>query len=534
MNTVEEIDYESMKALTARVEYAIENELALESDDLRLLLTAIHTLMTLQSRLEDKDITLYKLRKLLGMVVSSEKRSTNEDSPNNKKKSPKKKPKPRSKPEPKETLYHKLEDIKKGDPCPECPTGKMIKYEPSILLRITGSAPLEAIKHVIERLKCNLCDYMATAPLPETVLKDGNANQQYGYSARSVMAIYKHFSGVPYYHQGTLNELFGCPITASSIFDQCEYLTNDVMPVFYELKRIAANAKLFFIDDTNNRILAQKPEARPKRNGGGTQMRSGVYTSGLIGITQNNQSIYLYNTNLGHAGEFLDETVRHRDTHLSSPIIMSDALSRNLPTLIDKPIIALCNAHARRMFVDIESNYPEEVKHILNLYGKIWCRDKEVKELEYDDEQRLAYHQEKSLPIMEEIKSWCECYQQSSTYEAHSGLGKACKYFTKHYEELTQFCKVPGAPIDNNRMEEGLKVKIRTRKTSHFYKTQTGADVANILISIIMTADRNGVNSFDYLNQLQQNKEAIKANPSAWLPWSRSWSASTSSADPPE
>ncbi len=521
MSTVEEIDYESLKELIARVEHAIEHELALEADDLRLLLSAIHTLMTVQSKLEEKDITLYKLRKLLGMITSSEKRkSTDTDTdPEDKKKKPRKKPKAKPKNKPARTEYHNLKDVKKSDPCPECPNGKLLKHEPSTLLRVTGSAPLEAVKHIVEQLKCNLCDYVLRAPLPQDVLNDGDAKQQYGYSARSVMSIHKHFSGIPYYHQGTLNELFGWPVTASSIFDQCEYVANDITPIFYEMKRVAANAPLIFIDDTNNRILDSKPEERPKRNGKGTEMRSGIYTSGLIAITETGKKIYLYNTNLGHAGEFLDDILRLRDTSLPPPIIMSDALSRNMPTAIANAIIALCNSHARRLFIDVEMNHPDEVKPILDFYGKIWTHNKQSEKLGHSHEERLAYHQEKSLPVMESVKTRCESYLALDECEEHGGLGKACKYFLKHYDGLTQFCKVSRAPIDNNRMEEGLKIKIRSRKTSHFYKTQTGADVANVLTSVIASAYRNDVNPFYYLNALQRNNESVKSDSTSWLPW---------------
>lgn len=525
MSTVEEINYEELKALIARVEHAIEHELALEAEDLRLLLSAIHTLMTVQSKLEEKDITLNKLRKLLGMVTSSEKRKSDGDT--KKKKDRKKKPggKPKPKSQPARTEHHKIEDAKKGDPCPECPSGKLVKHEPSTLLRVTGSTSLEAVKHVAERLKCNLCDCVVSAPLPKEVLDDGDARQQYGYSARSVMSIHKHFSGIPYYHQGTLNDLFGWPVTASTVFDQCEYVANDINPVLHELRRVAANAYLLYIDDTNNRILESQAEERPKRNGKGTQTRSGIYTSGLIAVTETGKKIYLYNTNLGHAGEFLDEILRLRDTSLPPPVIMSDALSRNIPTAIEQAIIALCNSHARRLFVDVENNYPHMVGPVLDLYGKIWTHNRESEALEHSHEERLAYHKEKSLPVMKSIKAQCEVYLASAEREEHGGLGKACKYFLKHYEGLTQFCKVLRAPIDNNRMEEGLKIKIRSRKTSHFYKTQTGADVANVLTSVIATAYRNEVNPFHYLNRLQRNKDSVKGDPASWLPWAAVMSA---------
>ena len=110
-------------------------------------------------------------------------------------------------------------------------------------------------------------------------------------------------------------------------------------------------------------------------------------------------------------------------------------------------------------------------------------------------------------------------YLDSPEAEAHSSLGKACAYYCKHYDRLIQFCKTAGAPIDNNRMEEGLKVPIRTRKNAHFYKTKVGAGVANRLISLICTAYRNSVNPFHYLNALQRNQKSLKSDPKQWIPW---------------
>ena len=107
----------------------------------------------------------------------------------------------------------------------------------------------------------------------------------------------------------------------------------------------------------------------------------------------------------------------------------------------------------------------------------------------------------------------------SDTFEEHSALGKAIKYFLKYYEGLIMFCVELGAPIDNNRMEEKLKIVIRGRKTSHFYKTVNGAGVANVLISLIATADQAAVNSYEYLQTIQRYHQAVKENPKNWLPW---------------
>lgn len=513
-----DIDRDALSALMVRIEEAIKHDLALSVDDMKLLLCAIATLCTLQSKMEKDDVTLHKLRKLLGMVKGSERR---EPVPSSTAKQPKKNhPKIRRQRKPATSpkiVHHQLQDHHKGDLCSGCQRGKLYKFDPATLLRITGHAPFEATRHVVEQLRCNACQLIYKAPLPTTVLDDGDANQKYGYSARSLMAIDKFYTGTPYHHQSNLTEIFGCAISASTIFDQCEQVANVVMPVFYELQRQAANAHSFLLDDTHNRILTQQPELREKPNGGGKQLRTGIYTSGLI-ATVLKKDIILFNTSLGHAGEHLDAILSKRDASLPPPLIMSDALSSNTITKVCVKY-CYCNAHARRQFYDLEKLYPNDVKWLLDQYGLIWQHDAKTKDENMDDLQRLAFHEKHSLPVMKSIYDWALKKQESPTFEAYSAFGKAINYFLKHYKKLSMFCIEAGALIDNNRMEEKLKIVIRGRKSSHFYKTVNGADVANVLISLIATAGQAQENVYDYLQALQKNRKLVKENPAAWLPW---------------
>ncbi len=116
-------------------------------------------------------------------------------------------------------------------------------------------------------------------------------------------------------------------------------------------------------------------------------------------------------------------------------------------------------------------------------------------------------------------EQWALKQQHAQAFEEHSAFGKAIHYFVNHYEQLTMFCQELGALIDNNRMEEKLKLPIRGRKTAHFYKTTVGADVANVLISLIATTDQASENIYDYLVAIQKHRDAVKAHPAAWLPW---------------
>ena len=43
--------------------------------------------------------------------------------------------------------------------------------------------------------------------------------------------------------------------------------------------------------------------------------------------------------------------------------------------------------------------------------------------------------------------------------------------------------------------------------------------MGDLFMSLIHTCELNGVNSFDYLTELQGHAVALLANPAKWMPW---------------
>ena len=523
MSEFSDISEAELDGLIGRVSEAVEHDLALSSDDLRLLLSALVTLAHLQQRLADSDITLHKLRKLAGIVSSSEKFKDIVPGAAQKPKKTKK-PKPKKSKADVEPVVHQrckhpIEELAKGSKCPECERGTLYKYEPATFLRISGQTPLISTQHILERLRCNSCGEYFTAKVPEEVEQDGQAEQQrYGYSARALMVIQKYFAGAPFYRQQTLQQLFRMPVTASTVFDQCEHVANAVQPVVQCLIKQAANAVHYYLDDTTNRILNQGMVMKADRKTGQPKPRSGIYTSGIIATLETGQQCVLFQTNIGHAGEWIDEVLSSRSAQ-APPLIMSDALNRNFPAHLAEYHQTLCNSHARREFVEVASHFPDQVPWVLEHYGKIWEHEAHCKEQTLSTEQRLIYHCEHSLPVMESICQWGQQRLDSEEVEANSGLGKAINYFLAHYDGLTAFCRIKGAQLDNNPMEAMLKLIIRSRKNAMFYKTLAGAAIGDVLTSLIATCQQAGVNAFEYLIVLQRHAEAVKQLPQAWLPW---------------
>lgn len=103
--------------------------------------------------------------------------------------------------------------------------------------------------------------------------------------------------------------------------------------------------------------------------------------------------------------------------------------------------------------------------------------------------------------------------------EPNSGLGKAIQYMLRHWMPLTLFLRVAGAPLDNNVAERALKKAILHRENSLFYKTLHGAEVGDLYMSLIHTCELNGVNSFDYLTELQRHSSELRRAPADWMPW---------------
>jgi hypothetical protein len=57
------------------------------------------------------------------------------------------------------------------------------------------------------------------------------------------------------------------------------------------------------------------------------------------------------------------------------------------------------------------------------------------------------------------------------------------------------------------------------RKNSYFFKTQNGADVGDLYLSLIYTCELNEINAFDYLNQLELHAKEVAGHPEHWMPW---------------
>ena len=405
------------------------------------------------------------------------------------------------------------ESLKAGDPCPKCLKGKVYaSVEPRRLVRIVGQAPLGAKVYEIESLRCNLCLEVFTAQTP-----DGVGEKKYDETSGSMIGLLKYGTGFPFHRLGRLQESMGIPLPASTQWEIVHEVAGVIEPAYEELKRQAAQGEVLHNDDTTMKILAMMKEANTKAEDADSEERTGIFTSGIISIG-GGRKIALFFTGHKHCGENLSDLLAQRKSELGPPIQMCDALSRNVPEEFEV-LLGNCTAHGRRKFVDVFSDFPEECRYVLETLRDVYRNDAVTKEQGMTAQERLAYHQAHTGPLMEEFEKWLKDQIAEKKTEPNSGLGKAISYWKNHWKALTLFLRVPGAPLDNNIVERGLKKAILHRKNALFFKTANGAHVSDIFMSLIHTCELSGADPFDYLTQLQRHAAELARNPGDWMPW---------------
>jgi len=410
------------------------------------------------------------------------------------------------------------EELAVGQRCPVCGQGRLYALPPGVEIRVDGNALLSAIRYEIEKLRCSACGEVFTATLPAEA-----GTEKYSPRARAVLAIGRYYLGLPFYRLEGYQAMLGVPVPDATQWDQIERVADSGYVVFAHLEALAAQGELIYQDDTAVRVLsliAENHQAQAHAEAQGlsrSKDRTGMYTTALV-VRVGERTICLYYSGRAHAGENLKALLEKRAADQGKPLVMSDALVSNEA---DEATLIRCHclAHGRRKFSELADVFPAECQVVLDALRQVFDHEDMAEEQQLSARERLAYHQVYSGPIMEGLKCWLAKQSDERLVEPNSSLGKAIAYLWGHWDTLTQFLSVPGAPLDNNMVERALKLFIRQRKNSLFYATEYSAYIASVLTSLMATCLYAGVNTLEYLVALQEHRAEVFADPAAWLPW---------------
>ena len=418
-----------------------------------------------------------------------------------------------------EEAHHAHVSLPSGDRCPGCLQGRVYKYRPRVFTTISGRSPLVATRHTLETLQCNLCKDVFQAPLPAVLEADGvDGRTLYTHSAVAIVCILRCFGGLPMHRQDRLQRTVGVVVSDSSIWDMHERLANALRPVWRTLVMLSAQAQVFFGDDTGATILSSRSQVRSNRRTGELKRRTGCHTTCVIAKLDDGHTAVMFFTGIHHTGEIMDLIVEGRHEDLPPPIFMGDCIESNTVTACTV-YYAGCNAHAVRRFKELAERYPDQTGYALERYRAIYDNEDAARKEKLSPEQRRDYHQEHSRPLLREIAEYGEDLFEKRKVEPNSDLGRAFEYLIGNERRLSAFARHQNAPLDNNSVERVLRICIRLRETTRFFRNAVGAGVADTILTVGTTAMHYEVNLIDYFVDIQRHAEDVRENPTAWLPW---------------
>jgi transposase len=180
-----------------------------------------------------------------------------------------------------------------------------------------------------------------------------------------------------------------------------------------------------------------------------------------------------------------------------------------------------CMAHARRKFVEAQKVQPKgktgRADMALAMINKLYGIERDFKDA--SDEQRFIGRQEKSLPVLAQLKNWLDKTQPHVTPK--SALGVAVNYLASNWSRLERYVEAGFLPIDNNAAERAVRPFTIGRKNWMFSDTPNGATASAQIYSLVETAKANGLEPYTWLRHVLERLPQAQSveDFEALLPW---------------
>jgi transposase len=353
-------------------------------------------------------------------------------------------------------------------------------------------ASLFVVEHVQVTYACQPCqEHVITADKPPQPIEKGIPGP--GLLAHIIAAKYARH--MPLYRQEEDLARYGVLIRRSTLAGWMAGAAECLLPLYELMKRWVLASDVLGTDDTPVKVL--DPELDHTRTG-----RFWAY----VGDDRHRETVYDYTPSRKRDGPktFLKDY---------AGVLQADAFSGYDGIYYGsngKIVEAACGAHARRKFYEARETSPEVAHQGLAFFGRLYAIEHDA-EL-FSAEARYALRQQKSVPILDELKTWLN--DTLVKLRPKTPVAGAIKYCLKNWDALCRFTSDGNIPIDNNRTERALRAQAIGRKNWMFLGSDNGGRTAALLYSFVASAKRHHLDPEAYLADVLRRLPAI-TNPLA-------------------
>jgi transposase len=368
--------------------------------------------------------------------------------------------------------------------CPACggqlkPLGEDVCEQLDII-----NAAFKVIRTIRRKKACARCDCIVQAPAPSRPIERGIASP--GVLARILVA--KFADHQPLYRQSVIYARQGVELDRSTMARWVGACSALAEPLVDQLRRYVLAPGKVHADDTPVSVLApgngQTKTARlwayvrDDRNSGSADPPAVWFA-----YTPNRQG-------------------QHPQSHLAefSGVLQADAYAGYNALFAEGSVReAACMAHARRKISELHQHRATATTtEALRRIGELYAIEAEIRGKLPAERQRVR--QERARPLLDSFEIWLR--ERLLTLSSQSDTTKAINYFLNQWQALIYYCDDGVVEIDNNLVENALRVVSLGRKNFLFMGADSGGERAAAMYSLIGTAKLCGIDPEAYLRHV--------------------------------
>jgi transposase len=360
--------------------------------------------------------------------------------------------------------------------------------------------PCSCYVRQLARIKygCHDCqEGVAIAPLPPRPIDKGRP----GVGLLAHVAVSKYGDHLPLYRQEQIFLRMGIHLRRQVLCDWMGEVAGLLEPIVLEVKRFILAAKVVQSDDTYVQV---------RRESG--QMERGFLWAYSIPWAE---VVYDFSLSRGQGtpAKFLEgyRGFLQADGYEGYNEVFRGGLVFHIG----------CMAHVRRKFYEARFEAIEETRVILVAIQRLYRIEREAKEAGLDPLARREKRQAEALPILKDLEEIIrDCGRHALP---KSNLGTAVTYAIHQWPAILRYTEVGEAEIDNNSIENCMRLAVLGRKNWLFLGSAEGGGFrASVLYSLVASCKRLGVEPFAYLRDVL---DRVSSHPSSriWELTPRGW-----------
>lgn len=370
-----------------------------------------------------------------------------------------------------------IPDAVKADP----EAYERIGEESTFEVKIT---PPKLWKHAIVRPKFRLKLDRSRPPTIAPALKRPIDNSYASAELLAYIALGKYLYHIPLYRQEKMSAHWGAQLSRKTMADWIEAVADWFNPIYGRMRAKLLEGGYLQADETPIRFM--DPD-----------QKKGKTTQGYLWVIGKPGSDVVFDWRLSRK---YDEATSLLDGF--EGVLQSDGYGAydSFSKQHENVVRVACWAHARRKFVEAESESPQVVRMVLGLIGHLY-RD----EYQYDDKRhspklRAIRRLAQSTQVLSRIEKVVQILHLRT--RPKSKLGKACTYLLGQWTALLRIRQHGQVRLDNNLIENAIRPSAVGKKNFLFIGSPEAGQRSAIIYSIIVSCERHGIDPLAYMTDL--------------------------------